>query len=451
MKESSKKNWIIITCLVLVFSFFFGFYISYRITEKEKSKLDIIREIMEEEWYYGVDEEDIESSLENKMILGMIDLNKDPYTRYLTSLGSLADSYTGVGISASLYGEYFIIDEVSSQSAINCGLKVGDIIVGLDDINLENKSLEELNDLIVNKESVNLKILRNSEEINITAPITTYDPITVFTKEYDDVSYVKISEFNMDTAEYLNEYFNGLASNYNNLIIDLRGNPGGYISSVRDVLDLFVSSDKVVMSTVDKNGKIKFIKTVDDSLYIFNKIVVLIDENSASGAEALSAALDYHLDDIVTLYGNTTYGKGSAQKTYHFDDGTYFHYTYALWNTPFGNTINHIGVAPEVESVNTGISHLKIYNKELNLYDYGEEVLSIQRLLNMLGYYQGPLHSFVDENVYNSLKEFQKDNNLTQTGIVDNETLRYINKLMYDDKVLYLDNELNDVLRSMFS
>lgn len=451
MKESSKKNWIIITCLVLVFSFFFGFYISYRITEKEKSKLDIIREIMEEEWYYGVDEEDIESSLENKMILGMIDLNKDPYTRYLTSLGSLADSYTGVGISASLYGEYFIIDEVSSQSAINCGLKVGDIIVGLDDINLENKSLEELNDLIVNKESVNLKILRNSEEINITAPITTYDPITVFTKEYDDVSYVKISEFNMDTAEYLDEYFNGLASNYNNLIIDLRGNPGGYISSVRDVLDLFVSSDKVVMSTVDKNGKIKFIKTVDDSLYIFNKIVVLIDENSASGAEALSAALDYHLDDIVTLYGNTTYGKGSAQKTYHFDDGTYFHYTYALWNTPFGNTINHIGVAPEVESVNTGISHLKIYNKELNLYDYGEEVLSIQRLLNMLGYYQGPLHSFVDENVYNSLKEFQKDNNLTQTGIVDNETLRYINKLMYDDKVLYLDNELNDVLRSMFS
>ena len=68
MKGNSKKNWIIITCLVLVFSFFFGFYLNYRISENEKSKLDIIKEIMEEEWYYGIEEEDLSMSLENKMI-----------------------------------------------------------------------------------------------------------------------------------------------------------------------------------------------------------------------------------------------------------------------------------------------------------------------------------------------------------------------------------------------
>ena len=451
MKESSKKNWIIITCLVLFFSFFMGFYLSYRITEKEKSKVDIISEIMEEEWYYGIDDEDLSSTLETNKILGMLDMNKDPYTRYLLSLGSLADSFTGAGIEIYAYGEYVIVAEVISQSAIDAGIKVGDVILSIDGISVKNKPLKELDELIISKESVKCKILRNNQELELNLPVVTFDPITVFTKEYDNVSYVRITEFNLDTGERLDNYFYNLSTEYTNLVIDLRGNPGGYISAVRDVLDLFVGKNKVVMSTVDKKGNITYIKTTDDSLYIFNKIIVLIDENSASGAEALSAALDYHLEDIVTLYGNTTYGKGSAQKTYYFDDGTYFHYTYALWNTPYGNTINHIGVAPEVESINKGISSITFYDEELELYDYGIEVLSIQKMLKLLGYYDGSLHSFMDEDVVKALKEFQEDNNLTVTGIVDNQTLRLINKLVYDDKVDYLANELNTVLGSMFS
>ena len=448
-----KKNWIISVILVLIFSFFTGYYVSYRINEKEKTKLEIIQEIMANEWYYGLEDEDITSTLEERMILGMLDINKDPYTRYLTSLGTLADSYTGIGASVVKYGEYFIIDEVNSKHAMEDGIQVGDVLIKINDSSIKDLSLEELNKLIPSEGNVTITVIRNNEEVVINTAVITYDPLTVFTRQYDHVAYVKISEFNLDTSAYINNYFSTLSSSCTDLVLDLRGNPGGYISAVRDVLDLFVASNKVVMSTVDKNGNVTTIKTYDDNLYIFSEIIVLIDDMSASGAEALAAALNYHLDDIVTLYGDKTYGKGSAQKTYTFSDGTYFHYTYALWNTPSGNTINHIGVLPEVESKNTGLSSITIYNKELELYDYGEEVLGIQKFLKKLGFYDGEEHEFMDEATVNAIRAFQasapEEEHLIVNGKIDKKTLGYISKVIYDDKVNYLNSELETVLGRM--
>ena len=448
--KSSNLKILWITFMVMIFSFFTGYYFCYRINEKDKSKLEIIQNIMENEWYYGIDDDNLSESLETKMILGMLDSNKDPYTRYLTSLGSLADSFKGVGISVHIYGDYFIVDEVNSDHAFKADIRVGDILTKVNGIDVKNKTLEELNALITSYEGkAALTIKRDGVTLTILVPILEYTPITVFGEEYGNVSYVKISEFNLDTSSALDSYFNKLPSNCTNLILDLRGNPGGYINSVRDVLDLFLPRNKIVMTTVDKHGDNVVIKTQDNDMYLFDKIVVLIDENSASGAEALAAALDYHLDDIVTLYGNTTYGKGSAQTTYTFKDGTYFHYTYALWYTPGGYTINKIGVKPEITIQNNGISTMKFSGVQVNLYDYGEDVLYIQKFLAKLGY-ETPLHSFFDEEMAYALVEYQTDYNLTITGEADAQTLRHMIKLMYDDKVKYQTEEFNLVLRSMF-
>lgn len=444
--KKDNKAWIISIILVLIFSFFIGYYFCYRINEKEKTKLDIIKEIMEEEWYYEKEDEDFKETLETRMILGMLDMNKDPFTRYLTSLGTLADSFKGIGIGVSIYGKYFIVDEVNSFHAKEDGIKIGDILTKVNDIDIANKSLEDLNKIIADcGESISLAIIRDNQPIVINTSVIEYEPLTVFTKEYENVSYVKISEFNMDTAADLEDYFSTLSTNYDNLVIDLRGNPGGYIVSVRDVLDLFVPSDRVVMTTIDKKGNRTVIKTSNDDFYIFDKIIVMIDDDSASGAEALAAALDYHLDDIVTLYGDTTYGKGSAQTTYTFNDGTYFHYTYALWYTPEGKTINKIGVVPEVFDINEGISSIDFSGVEVGLYDYGEDVSCIQNILKHLGY-DVTVHSFVDEKMVEAIKEYQQDYNLSVTGNVDTQTIRHMIKLIYDDKQEHLNNQLNEVL-----
>ena len=447
--KSDVKKWIIAISLVFIFSFFAGFYLNYRLTKQEKSKVDIIQDIMENEWYYGIDEENIEEEMQTRMILGMLDEEKDPHTKYLTSLGPLADNFKGIGVSVSVYGKYFIIEEVNSNYAIADGLKVGDIITKLDDLSVENFTTQKLNELVENDSDglIKLTIIRNGVELEIYTGIEEYNQLTVFTKTYSNSAYVKITQFNMDTAQHVENYLS--QNSQKNLIIDLRGNPGGYISSVRDVLDLFVESNKVVMSTVDKHGNIQEIRTTNDHLYVFDKIIVLIDDMSASGAEALSAALNYHLDSIVTLYGEKTYGKGSAQKTYMFDDGSCFHYTYALWNTPEGKTINHKGVLPEVESVNKGISSYTIEGREMKLYDYGNDAGIVQIILQKEGLYSGEVHSFMDEETVEALMKFQENHGLTVNGKIDMETLRYVVKLMYDDKVVFLDNQLNEVLWSM--
>ena len=454
MDKSSKKIWIISLCLTCIFSLCFGYYLSYRVNEEEKTKLEIIQEIMENEWYYGIDDEDISSTLETKMILAMQDLTKDPHTKYLTSLGSLADTYKGIGVTIDKYGDYYIVSEVSSKTTIDAGVRVNDILVTVNGISVKNKSLADIQDIVSSRVDVSLGIIRDGDEIvpeniiTINTMVKEYSPISVFTKEYNDsISYIKIAEFNADTASLMRSYLETLGSNYTDLVIDLRGNPGGYISSVQQVLDIFVRSNKVVMYTVDKHGSISTVKTKDDNDYIFDEIYVLIDRNSASGAEALAAAMDYHLNNVI-LYGETTYGKGSAQKTYHFEDGTYFHYTYALWKTPADKTINHIGVAPSVgyEDVNEGISSVTLYNKEYKLYDYGDGVGAIQTILNKLGLYSGPIHSFMDEETVEALKEFQKANSLLESGKTDDDTLSMFAKYLYDDKRIFEERQLEDVL-----
>jgi carboxyl-terminal processing protease len=429
--------------------------LSFRINEKEKTKLEIIQEIMENEWYYGIDDDNISSTLELKMILSMQDLSKDPHTKYLTSLGSLSDSYTGLGVTINKYGEYYIVSEVSSTSSVEAGIKKGDILVSVNGISVKNKTLKEVEELTAQRVDVALGIVRYGNEINsantitINARNTTYNPITVFTREYNDnVAYIQITEFNLDTAQNIRNYFSSLDSKYDDLVIDLRGNPGGYISAVREVLDIFVRSNKVVMYTVDKHGSVTTVKTNDDMDYIFDDIYILIDDDSASGSEALAAAMNYHLPNVV-LVGETTYGKGSAQKTYSFEDGTYFHYTYALWKTPANAEINHIGVAPEIYDVNAGISSITLYDGNFKLYDYGEGVKSIQLFLSKLGYYSGEIHSFFDEETKSALMLFQKENGIDETGVFDNLTKGLFAKFSYDDEQTFKNEQLNRVLALM--
>ena len=106
--------------------------------------------------------------------------------------------------------------------------------------------------------------------------ITTYDPVTVFTKEYENnISYIRISQFALDTKDYLADYLENLDSKYDKVVLDLRDNPGGYVNSVKEVADLFLTKNKLVMATKDKHGNVENIKTESDFHYLFDKIYIL--------------------------------------------------------------------------------------------------------------------------------------------------------------------------------
>ena len=119
----------------------------------------------------------------------MQDLQKDPYTKYLTSLGSLSDSYTGIGVTINKYGDYYIISEVTSKVSIDAGVKVNDVLVSINGETVKNKSLSDIQTMIAQREDIVLGVVRNGNEINdtntiaINTRVTSYSPITVFTKE----------------------------------------------------------------------------------------------------------------------------------------------------------------------------------------------------------------------------------------------------------------------------
>ena len=131
-----KKTFIILCVIVAFFAFAIGFYASYVFNEgnkssKEKDKLDAMYSILSEEWYYGKYDGNVKDTLIDT-VYGMFDSGIDPFTRYLSSLGSLADSYTGLGIAVTEYKEYFMITEVSSKINANQGFQKGDILKSID-------------------------------------------------------------------------------------------------------------------------------------------------------------------------------------------------------------------------------------------------------------------------------------------------------------------------------
>ena len=450
-----KKFFVVICIIVSIFSFSIGFYLSYvfnKDTEnKNQTKLDAIYDILSNEWYYGKEDENIEKTLIDKAIYGMLDTEKDPFTMYLTSLGSLANSYDGLGITIVEYKEYFMITSVASFVNMdeNKGLKNGDILKSIDGNDLKNKDSSYIKTLLADKESVEIVVERNGTNKTITGYITTYTPVTVFQNfSYsNEMAYIQISEFGLDTGDELEDSLKeAKEAGYNKLIIDLRDNPGGYITSVVECADLFLEKNKVVLTTKDRHDNAYSYKTTNNDKYDFSNIVILINNNSASGAEALSAALDYHLDDKVDLVGVTTYGKGSAQKTVYFTDGTYFHYTYALWYTPEDVTIHNNGVKAETIYTGSGLHTKEFSAVELKETDYGQNVKNLQKILDYLNYYSGEETGYFDSALKESLIQFQKDNNIEQTGKLDRLTIRYLLAKSYDDKIIDYKNEIQEVL-----
>lgn len=456
-KETDKLKKILITiCIVCsIFSFSIGFYLSYVFNHsqesKNRTKFDAIYDILRNEWYYGKEDEHIDDTLLDKAIYGMLDTEKDPFTRYLTSLGSLATSYEGLGITISQYKEYFIVKEVLNKANMDGenGLKIGDILKSINGNSLQGKDSAYIKTLISNKSSVSITLERQGVEKTITGYINTYSPVTVF-KDFsysNELAYIKITEFGLKTAQELEKYLKDAKNeNYNQVILDLRDNPGGYISSVVDCADLFLGRGEIVLTTKDKDDNSYSYKTNTKDKYDFDKIIILINNGSASGAEALSAALNENLNSKVELVGVTTYGKGSAQKTVYFTDGTYFHYTYALWFTPEGNKINKIGVSPEDVYEGSGIHLLDFNGALLEENNYGEDVKNLQIILKTLNYYDGPITGFFSENLKNSLMNYQKDLGIEESGKLDKLTIRYILAKIYDDQVADYKNEVNYVI-----
>jgi carboxyl-terminal processing protease len=297
--------------------------------------------------------------LEYGMIRGYVESYKDPYTVFFPPVEAknfaetVKGSFGGVGMNVGMKdGNIVVIAPLKDSPAMKAGIKAGDVIVAVDGKNMLGKNSEEAVSLIRGeldtpvtitvlhldaKATTDIKIIR--KEIKIP---------TIDSEKKDGVFVIHLYNFSSESPELFKNAMNDfLKTGYNRLVIDLRGNPGGYLEASVNMASYFLKDGQVVVS--ERQGKAESVvnhrSTGIVGLPAGVKVVVLVDGGSASASEILAGALKDH--GIAKIVGIKSFGKGSVQELITLADGSSLKVTIAKWYTPNGINISEHGIKPD--------------------------------------------------------------------------------------------------------
>ena len=324
------------------------------VAEKEYTKDDI--ELFLEQYnsilnnFYGqIDEKQLLKSAIEGMLTAL-----DPYSTMVdeesNSFGiTLEGEYEGVGIT--IYNDQFgniVIDSVYENTpASKAGILANDIIKKFNDKDLTNVSTNDLVQMIASTDEMRLTILRDGTEKELTLKREKIIINSVNYKMIDKkIGYIDIDIFANNTPEQFEKALKDLEKqNMKSLIIDLRDNTGGHLSSVEEMLYLFLDEKNIIYQTEDQNGTEKFYSKGNKNKKY--NIVILQNGASASASEIMAAALKENSNAYII--GNTSFGKGTVQTLINVDSDTQYKVTTKIWKTPNGNWIEGVGISPNLE------------------------------------------------------------------------------------------------------
>lgn len=286
---------------------------------------------------------------------GMVAAAGDKYTMFFDAKEAAdfnkdisGDIGGGIGAEiATRHDQPTIIRILPGNPAEKAGLKQGDVVVAINDESTDGWSASKAADAIRGEvgTSLKLKVRRGAtvKEFSITRDTVSNPSVQSSIK--DGIGYLTISRFDSDTGTLAKQAADQFKSKHvSGVILDLRGNGGGYLTDAQTVAGLWVS-DKVVVSERTGGKETDRLKSDDDAPLAGVKTVVLVDGNSASASEIVAGALqDYHK---ATLIGAKTFGKGTVQKLLNLGAGTELKVTVARWYTPNGRNINGQGLTPD--------------------------------------------------------------------------------------------------------
>ena len=347
--------------------------VNYSYSSKDRKEFNSLYETYDtimKDYYKSVDS----NTLIEGAINGMLGSLNDEHTMYFDKKSKeafdseLSGNYYGIGAQIQLTGEGTIkITKVFNDSpAEKAGLKAEDVFVSVDGVSVEGKNATEVANMLKSNTVKTSKIVikREGNEINFDV---TKENITLFSVSSEmlknnnkNIGYLSVSIFGQKTYSQFKDALLKLESqNMDSLIIDLRGNTGGYLYTVTNMLEEFVGKDNIMYQIQSSNGIKKYKSSKETSRKY--KIVILVDENSASASEIMAASMKENYGAI--LVGKTTYGKGTVQTTKNLSNGSMIKYTIEKWLTPNGKNIDKEGITPDYD-VNIGDSYLNSPTKE---------------------------------------------------------------------------------------
>jgi carboxyl-terminal processing protease len=292
-------------------------------------------------------------------ISGMVNSLQDPYTVFLTPEQSkrfeedVKGTFEGVGMEIGIKkGQLQVIAPLEGTPAQRAGLKAGDKILKIDDKSTEGMTLEEAVSLIRGPKGTKVKLTifregwEKEREFEIVREVIQVPSLKWEMK--DDIIYLRIYQFSERASfDFAKAAIEILSKPSQKMILDLRDNPGGYLEVAQDIAGWFLEEGKTVVIEDFGNGERKEYKSEGPAKFSDYKIVVIINQGTASGAEILAGALRDNLGTI--LIGEKSFGKGSVQEMEKLSGGSSLKITVAKWLTPKGKLISEIGLEPDVK------------------------------------------------------------------------------------------------------
>lgn len=405
---------------------------------------DNIAEFINKYYKFDIRAEDLYHSALRKVLLKHPEIlpdvieamteNLDTYSDYLDAEEfsaweeSLSGSFVGIGVSIEQLGDYIVVvSPMTGSGAELAGILPGDKIVSVDGQNVVGQSIEAVRTLIVGElgTTVQIGVLRGEETLNFTITRCIVEQTTVsYSVTDENLGYIGIASFAENTPSDVKkalDYFD--SQKIKKLIIDVRDNPGGELTSLLDTLRLFMPKGNILyINYKDESMNIAYKNTVNKSGKY--KIAILANENSASAAEAFAASMKDA--KVATLIGRTTFGKGSMQTLQPLLTGGALKLTIALYQTAGGSFVDGVGVAPN-HFVKNAVKPLKDnpdilpmqFSLVINESSDPQAIEAAEFRLKVLSISPGKIDGIFDADTRSAVTQFQAKYNLPASGELD--------------------------------
>lgn len=308
---------------------------------------------------YKALQENYDGKLDEKKLIegasrGMVQAVGDPYTVFLDKkeaaefASDLDGTFSGIGAElGKKKDKLVVISALDASPAQKAGLKPNDVIAAVNDNETTGWSVDKAVSKIRGEKGtiVKLTLVRDGDPIEVSIKRATITDPSVKTEEKGDVGIIRIARFGDETASLTRKAAEQFADK-RAIVVDLRGNGGGYLQSSKEIASLWLNNGQVVVSERSGGSTNETLKAEGDNVLQGKPTVVLVDQGSASASEILAGALQDH--KVAKIVGEKTFGKGSVQDVVSLRNGAQLKVTIARWYTPNGKNISKQGITPDV-------------------------------------------------------------------------------------------------------
>ena len=372
--------------LFILFLIAFNFLtLSSKSEEDIYKKIDLFSEVLNKINKQYVDDVN-QSEMMDAAINGVLQ-SLDPYSAYMSPemfknmATETSGEFGGLGIEVGMEaGVVKVISPIDNSPAYRVGVKAGDYIVKINEIQVQGKSLSEAVELMRGPvgSDIEITVRRRGERKALTFTITReiIEVASVKTEIKDkNVGYIRLTSFNENSSDQIKKKLGEFKKNKNieKYILDLRNNPGGLLSQAIKISDFFLENGEIVSTKSRKNSENRKWFAKKGDIINGDTILVLINYGSASASEIVAGALKDHKRAI--LIGEATYGKGSVQSIIPLDNKGAIRLTVSKYYLPSGDSISDVGVVPDFEVAEESDS-FRINTKTDNQLDFALKLLN---------------------------------------------------------------------------